>query len=88
MTRSGWPARSIGSRIRASLYLAAGGLGGIIGDGQLPNAGPEQILEALYRVGVSEWAHFGFDYQFINHPAYNRDRGPVSIFTLQAHLRY
>ena len=73
---------------QGKLYLAAGGLGGIIGDGQLPNAGPEQILEAFYRVGVFEWAHFGFDYQFINHPAYNRDRGPVSIFTLQVHLQY
>jgi high affinity Mn2+ porin len=73
---------------QGKLYLAAGGLGGIIGDGQLPNAGPEQILEAFYRVGVFEWAHFGFDYQFINHPAYNRDRGPVSIFTLQVHLKY
>jgi len=27
------------------------------------------------------------DYQFINHPAYNRDRGPVSIFTLQWHVQ-
>jgi len=32
---------------------------GIIGDGRLPNAGPEQILETFYRVGVFEWAHFG-----------------------------
>jgi high affinity Mn2+ porin len=30
---------------RSKLCLAAGGRGGIIGDGQLPNAGPEQILE-------------------------------------------
>ena len=73
---------------QGKLYLAAGGLGGIIGDGRLPNAGPEQILETFYRVSVFEWAHFGFDYQFINHPAYNRDRGPVSIFTLQVHLQY
>src|SRR5271166_3275787 len=73
---------------QGKLYLAAGGLGGIIGDGQLPNAGPEQILETYYRVAVFSFAHFGFDYQFINHPAYNRDRGPVSIFTLQIHLQY
>ena len=73
---------------QGKLYLAAGGLGGIIGDGRLPNAGPEQILEAFYRIGLFEWAHFGVDYQFINHPAYNRDRGPVSIFTLQVHLQY
>ena len=70
---------------QGKLYLAAGGLGGIIGDGRLPNAGPEQILEAYYRVGVFSFAHLGFDYQFINHPAYNRDRGPVSIFGFRAH---
>jgi high affinity Mn2+ porin len=73
---------------QGKLYLAAGGLGGIIGDGQLPNAGPEQILETFYRVRVFEWAHFDFDYQFIKNPAYNRDRGPVSIFTLQVHVQY
>jgi high affinity Mn2+ porin len=72
---------------QGKLYLAAGGLGGIIGDGQLPNAGPEQILEAYYRVGLSSFAHFTADYQFIDHPAYNRDRGPVSIFGLRLHLQ-
>ena len=70
------------------LYLAAGGLGGIIGDGQLPNAGPEQILELYYNISVFSFAYFTADYQFINHPAYNRDRGPVSIFGLRLHLQY
>jgi high affinity Mn2+ porin len=70
------------------LYLAAGGLGGIIGDGRLPNAGPEQILEAYYRVSLLEVGHIAFDYQFINNPAYNRDRGPVSVFALQLHIQY
>jgi high affinity Mn2+ porin len=73
---------------QGKLYLAAGGLGGIIGDGQLPNAGPEQIVEAYYRLTVFSFAHVTFDCQFINHPAYNRDRGPVSIFGLQLHLQY
>jgi high affinity Mn2+ porin len=73
---------------QGKLYLAAGGIGGIIGDGQLPNAGPEQILETYYRVGLFGFAHVAFDYQFINNPAYNRQRGPVSIFTLQLHLKY
>jgi high affinity Mn2+ porin len=73
---------------QGKLYLAAGGLGGIIGDAQLPNAGPEQILEAYYRVGLSSFAHVTGDYQFINHPAYNRDRGPVSIFGLRLHLQF
>jgi high affinity Mn2+ porin len=73
---------------QGKLYLAAGGLGGIIGDGQLPNAGPEQILEAYYRVAIFSFAHFAFHYEFINHPAYNRDRGPVSVFGLQLHVQY
>ena len=73
---------------QGKLYLAAGGLGGIIGDGQLPNAGPEQILEAYYNVALFDFAHFTADYQFINHPAYNRDRGPVSIFGLRLHLQF
>src|SRR5215831_8811419 len=73
---------------QGKLYLAAGGLGGIIGDGRLPNAGPEQILETYYRVALFSFAHAAFHYQFINHPAYNRDRGPVSIFGLQLHLQF
>jgi len=73
---------------QGKLYLAAGGLGGIIGDGRLPNAGPEQILEMYYRFAVFSFAHFTADYQFINHPAYNRDRGPVSVFGLRLHLQY
>jgi high affinity Mn2+ porin len=73
---------------QGKLYLAAGGLGGIIGDGQLPNAGPEQILEAYYNVALFSFAHFTADYQFIRNPAYNRDRGPVSIFGLRLHVQY
>jgi high affinity Mn2+ porin len=69
------------------LYLAAGGLGGIIGDGALPNAGPEQILEAYYSIPVFTFAHLTADYQFVNNPAYNRDRGPVSVFGLRARVQ-
>jgi high affinity Mn2+ porin len=73
---------------QGKLYLAAGGLGGIIGDGQLPNAGPEQILEAYYSVALFSFARFTADYQFIKNPAYNRDRGPVSVFGLRLHVQY
>ena len=69
-------------------YLAAGGLGGIIGDGQLPNSGPEQILEAYYSLAVFSFAHLTVDYQYINNPAYNRDRGPVSILGIRAHAQF
>jgi high affinity Mn2+ porin len=70
------------------LYLAAGGLGGIIGDGALPNAGPEQILEVYYSVPVFSFARLTADYQFVNNPAYNRDRGPVSVFGLRARVQF
>jgi high affinity Mn2+ porin len=73
---------------QGKLYLAAGGLSGIIGDGQLANAGPEQILEMYYRVPVFSFAHLTIDYQFINHPAYNGDRGPVSIYGLRARVQF
>jgi high affinity Mn2+ porin len=53
---------------QGKLYLAAGGLGGIIGNGQLPNAGPEQIVEAYYRVALFSFAHFTADYQFHQEP--------------------
>ncbi len=69
-------------------YLAAGGLGGIIGDGQLPKAGPEQILETYYRFAAFSFAHVAADYQFVNNPAYNRQRGPVSVFALRVHAGF
>jgi high affinity Mn2+ porin len=72
----------------AKEYLAAGGLGGIIGDGQLPHAGPEQILETYYSFAVFTFAHLTADYQFVNNPAYNRDRGPVSVFGLRLHAQF
>jgi high affinity Mn2+ porin len=72
---------------QGKLYLAAGGLGGIIGDGALPNAGLEQILEAYYSIPVFSFAHLTADYQFVNNPAYNRNRGPVSVFGLRTHVQ-
>jgi high affinity Mn2+ porin len=73
---------------QAKLYFAAGGLGGIIGDGQLPDAGPEQIVEAYYSIPVFSFAHLTADYQFINNPAYNRQRGPVSVFGIRARVAF
>lgn len=66
-------------------YLAAGGLGLLIGDGQLPNYRPEQILETYYAYSVSKNLTVTADYQLIANPAYNADRGPVSIFSGRLH---
>ena len=69
-------------------YLNAGGLGILIGDGQLPHPGPEQIIESYYSAAVTTFAHLSFDYQWIDHPAYNRDRGPVSVIAVRLHAEF
>jgi len=65
-------------------YLAAGGLGILIGDGQL-NYRPEKILETFYAMNVINGVTLTFDYQFILNLAHNADRGPVSIFAARLH---
>jgi high affinity Mn2+ porin len=66
-------------------YLAAGGLGILIGDGRLPHAGNENIVETYYEAAVIPAVHVTLDYQWAVNPAYNRDRGPVSLFALRVH---
>jgi high affinity Mn2+ porin len=68
-------------------YLAAGGLTALIGDGMLPHPGPEQIMEIYYQLPVFSW-QLTFDYQFITNPAYNRDRGPVSVVATRLHTQF
>ena len=71
----------------ARAYFAAGGLGILIGDGQL-NYRPEQILEVYYAYSLNRSATLTFDYQFVNNPGYNADRGPVSIFSGRLHALF
>lgn len=61
-------------------YLNDGGLGVLIGDGQLPHPRTENIIEAFYRYQINPAIAFTIDYQFIDNPAYNPDRGPVNLF--------
>jgi high affinity Mn2+ porin len=69
-------------------YLNAGGLGILVGDGQLPHPGAEEITEAYYSAAVISQIHVTLDYQWVNHPAYNSDRGPVSIFAVRVHAQF
>ncbi len=70
-------------------YLQAGGLGGIIGDGALVNSGPEEILETFYNVALyKDYLHLTADYQFVNNPAFNADRGPVHVVALRLHAEF
>lgn len=72
----------------AQSYFAAGGLGILIGDGRLPHYGNEDIFETYYRLPLTDALSADLDYQFVANPAYNPDRGPVSVMTFQLHLRY
>ncbi len=65
-------------------FLAAGGIGLTVGDGAL-NYGTEQLIETYYSVRLLAPLALSFDYQFFRNPAYNRDRGPVSVLALRLH---
>jgi high affinity Mn2+ porin len=68
-------------------FLNAGGLGILVGDGMLPHPGNEGILETYYSF---PWfaSKITLDYQLIVNPAYNRDRGPVSVLGVRLHTQY
>jgi len=68
-------------------YLAAGGLGFLLGDGNL-NYGEEQVVEAYYRIQCGKYVEVSPDYQYIRNPGYNRDRGPATVLSLRLNLRY
>jgi high affinity Mn2+ porin len=65
-------------------FFEAGGLGILAGDGNL-NYGWEKILETYYEFQIWKPVHATVDYQFIGDPAFNRDRGPVSVFGVRLH---
>ena len=65
-------------------FIAAGGLGILIGDGQL-NYRRERILETYYAYALNKQLTLTADYQLITNPAYNADRGPVHIFSGRLH---
>jgi high affinity Mn2+ porin len=68
-------------------YLAAGGLGFFIGDGQL-NYGLEKIAEAFYSARLFTNLWFSLDGQYIVNPAYNKDRGPAKILGCRFHVEF
>ena len=68
-------------------YLEAGGIGMLLGDGAL-NYGLEQVLEIYYRIQICRYVQLSPDFQFIQNPGYNRDRGPVEVYGLRLHLSY
>jgi high affinity Mn2+ porin len=72
---------------READFIAAGGLGILIGDGKL-NYATENIIEACYRYQLTDLVAATFDYQLFVNPAYNQARGPVSVFTGRVHFEF
>ncbi|WP_375413334.1 carbohydrate porin [uncultured Bradyrhizobium sp.] len=65
-------------------FIAAGGLGVLIGDGAL-NYRRERVFETYYAYALNRQITLTADYQLITNPAYNADRGPVSVFSGRLH---
>ncbi len=69
------------------IYLADGGNGFLLGDGGL-NYGRENIVESYYTLHLWRGIYIAPGVQHINNPGYNRDRGPVVVPTLRAHVEF
>ncbi|MGC2298820.1 MAG: carbohydrate porin [Acidobacteriaceae bacterium] len=68
-------------------YLRYGGLGFLLGDGNL-NYAREDILEAYYNVHAWRGVYYAIDNSFIEHPGYNQDRGPINVESVRLHLEF
>ncbi|MES2188626.1 MAG: carbohydrate porin [Pseudomonadota bacterium] len=76
-------------------YLAAGGQGAFLGDGRL-NYGSERVFETWYRWTLPEWSMragklltaLSLGFQHIANPGYNRDRGPVQVYSVRLHTEF
>jgi high affinity Mn2+ porin len=68
-------------------YLGFGGLGFLLGDGKL-NYAREDILESYYNFHTRRGIYYALDLQYINHPGYNKDRGPVLVESVRMHVDF
>jgi high affinity Mn2+ porin len=69
-------------------FLNNGGYGFLIGDGQLPHYGSELIGECYYNFRMTTFLWVTADYQYVQNPAYNRDRGPVNVWSIRGHVEF
>ena len=69
-------------------FLNYGGYGFMLGDGQLPHYGSELITEIYYSAQIAKTFWISGDYQYVQNPAYNRDRGPVNVWAIRAHVEF
>jgi len=67
-------------------YLKAGGRGFELGDGNL-NYALEHLAELYYSWQIVKWLSLSGACQVILNPGYNKDRGPVNVFSLRLHAK-
>jgi high affinity Mn2+ porin len=68
-------------------YLHYGGLGFLLGDGNL-TYGRENIVESYYTVHAWRGVFYAVDVQHIADPGYNRDRGPAWVGSVRMHVDF
>jgi high affinity Mn2+ porin len=68
-------------------YLKLGGLGFLLGDGKL-NYAREDIVEGYYNLHTWRGVFYALDLQYIDHPGYNQDRGPVLVESVRMHVDF
>ena len=68
-------------------YLRLGGRGFLLGDGTL-NYAREDILESYYNLHAWRGLFYALDAQFVEHPGYNQDRGPVLVEAVRMHVDF
>jgi high affinity Mn2+ porin len=68
-------------------YLTLGGLGFLLGDGSL-RYGREGIVETYYTAHLWRGVSASGGLQYIDHPGYNRDRGPVFAGMIRLHVDF
>jgi high affinity Mn2+ porin len=69
-------------------FFNDGGLGILIGDGKLPHYGPENVIETYYNCEPFKGINITLDYQLAADPAYNKDRGPIHIFSARLRVKF
>lgn len=66
-------------------YLARGGYGFMLGDGRLSYAA-ERVLDFFYSFAPVELGSVSIEIQRFENPAFNRDRGPITVLGARLHL--
>jgi len=91
-TRWGRPDDNVGVMFATSTigkdaiaYFNAGGIGALVGDGQLTNSAPERVYEVYYNYALAPSMGLTFDYQYFQNPSFNADRGPISFVATRLH---